>query len=526
MPDKNIAMIENRLKNLWESLHGKKPHMPNFLREIRLHGIRGIDDLRIALEYPVSVVAGENASGKSTVLFAAACAYATPGKRGGIYSPHGLFPDYTPKHGGHSDARPEINIEYEYITANGGIATAMRIRRKKDWNLSFFGRQNARQPERMVYLRTLSNISNPSEARDVLQMSRIKTAPQEERMSPVQINFAQQMLPFEYKSVVKISSGAKNLLFAENKNGAAYSELHMASGERAILRLAREIAQLKDALVLIDEVEAGLHPRVQQLLMLQLQQLALINDLQIIVTTHSPVVLDSVPQHARIFLARDDRGKVVVRPAYRDIVQDALYGRSHEALNLLCEDETAESILHGIMDFLSPDQQIRPESFRIGRDTGAAEFPGHAAAFGKFGLLDNLVFILDGDQRGRGMEKKIAEAADDRSIKTLFLPGDSAPEKWVWDLLQNNTLSQSKQLGVGADILQEEIKRLDAIYAPASAAPGEIAKYKLHNLAEKLNRDAPHICRIVAKSEAESNSGDMRILVEELKGILLKWRNT
>ncbi|MDE0217683.1 MAG: AAA family ATPase [Spirochaetaceae bacterium] len=79
--------------------------------------------------------------------------------------------------------------------------------------------------------------------------------------------------------------------------------------------------------MLIDEVEAGLHPWVQQLLMLQLQQLALRNDLQIIVTTHSPVVLDSVPVNGRVFLDRDESGRVTVQPAHVDVVQNALYGR-------------------------------------------------------------------------------------------------------------------------------------------------------------------------------------------------------
>ena len=83
----------------------------------------------------------------------------------------------------------------------------------------------------------------------------------------------------------------------------------MAAGERAILRLSQEITQLNGALVLIDEVEAGLHPWVQHL--------ALRNDLQIIVTSHSPVVLDSVPLNGKILLDRDESsGEAVVRPAY------------------------------------------------------------------------------------------------------------------------------------------------------------------------------------------------------------------
>lgn len=42
----------------------------------------------------------------------------------------------------------------------------------------------------------------------------------------------------------------------------------MAAGERSVLRLSLEIAQLRAALVLIDEAETGLHPWVQKLLTL------------------------------------------------------------------------------------------------------------------------------------------------------------------------------------------------------------------------------------------------------------------
>ena len=224
----------------------------------------------------------------------------------------------------------------------------------------------------------------------------------------------------------------------------------MAAGERAILRLSQEITQLNGALVLIDEVEAGLHPWVQQLLMLHLQQLALRNDLQIIVTSHSPVVLDSVPLNGKIFLDRDElSGEVVVRPAYRDLIQNALYGRSDEALKLLCEDEIAEGILEGIFDFLLPQERIKWESVQIGRDTGASEFPMHARSLAKFGQLQDTVFILDGDQRGGEIENRIQEAAGRGiNISILFLPGKAAPESWVWERLRYIPDVEASQLGV------------------------------------------------------------------------------
>ena len=73
------SLIERRLQELWSQLQGKKPHLPHFLAEIRLQGIRSIHNLKATFDYPVSVIAGGNASGKSTVLLAAACAYRVPG---------------------------------------------------------------------------------------------------------------------------------------------------------------------------------------------------------------------------------------------------------------------------------------------------------------------------------------------------------------------------------------------------------------------------------------------------------------
>ena len=514
-------MIEKRFTDLWGQLQGKKPHMPHFLAEIHLQGIRGIEDIRVVFDYPVSVIAGGNASGKSTVLFAAACAYKVPGAGVKDFVPSTLFPYYRPKTGGREDERREIVIEFDYSTPDG--RRSMRWRRSQGWNRSFLGRKGGKQPERQIYLRTLSNLSNPSEVRGVLSMSRLSAAPDETPLTASQVEFAHQMLPFRYSEVVNLSSGSKNLLFASQEGGAAYSELHMAAGERSILRLSQEIAQLDGALVLIDEVEAGLHPWVQQLLMLQLQQLALRNDLQIIVTSHSPVVLDSVPAHGRIFLERDDSGRVSVRPPYRDVVQDALYGRSDESLNLLCEDEAAEGILQGVLDVLAPRLRTARESVRIGRDTGADEFPTHATAFQKFGQIQNFVFVLDGDKRGGDLERRIKYQAG-RDVPVLFLPSRDAPETWVWERLRQNSYVEGLELGIAPAALTAQMNRLDSVYNLASDRPTEIVKTKLRGLAEALGRNVPDICRAVARQESRDKKSDVQPLVEGLETAFHGWR--
>ncbi len=516
-------MMQQRLHRLWERLQGKKPHLPHFLAEVRLRGIRGVGDLRVGFDYPVSVIAGGNASGKSTVLFAAACAYRVPGAGVRDFVPSTLFPDYRPRVGDLRDESKEVVLGFEYSTPDGRMS--MRWRRSKGWNRSFEGRRGAVQPERPVYLRTLSNLSNPAEVRGVLSMSRLRSAPKEAPLTASQIEFAQRMLPFRYSRVLDLTSGRKNLLFASQEGGAAYSELHMAAGERALFRLSQEIAQVRGALVLIDEVEAGLHPWVQQLLMLHLQELALRNDLQVLVTTHSPVVLDAVPPHGRIFLEREESGRVIVRPPYRDLVQDALYGRSTGALGFLCEDEAAEGVLRGVFDVLLPRLRIRPESVRIGRDTGADEFPAHAAAFRKFGQIQNFVFVLDGDQRQRSLEEKIRKAAGTEEAPVLFLPGGAAPEVWIWERLVQDPERTAPELRMTRDDLSARTARLDSVYAAASDRPSEIAKAKLRELSEPLPENSPDICRAVARMEAKRKESGIQPLVEEIETILGKWRS-
>ena len=515
-------MATRTLERVWEQLRGKKPHLQHFLDEVRLTGIRGFDGLRIPFTYPVTVIAGGNASGKTTVLFAAACAYKVPSAGYWDFRPATLFPNYRPKKGEHRDDLVPATIDYEFATPEG--RRSMRWRRGKKWNQSFFGRKGAQQPRREVYLRTLSNLTNPTEVRSVLQMSRSSVAPQETPLTPVQITFAQNLLPFDYSAVTQLTNRNKKLLFATQASGAAYSEFHMAAGERAILRLSQEIAHLKDALVLIDEIEAGLHPWVQHLLMLHFQQIAVRNDLQIVVTSHSPVILDSVPPEGRVILDRDSDGRVSLTQPYRDIIQNAMYGRLRDRISVLCEDDAAEGILRGIVDFLAPQGDLKHETINIGRDTGASEFPSHAKALSKFTALENFIFVLDGDQRETEVAQSMRNNTPGHALEILYLPSKSSPEEWVWHRLTQSVHIFSEALGFEIAQLQDEIAKLDSLYAGASSADSEIAKEKLYQLGEVQNRTASEICRIVARVEAEDPGSQLQDLVNDFKDAIDRWR--
>ena len=105
---------------IWEQLRGKAPHYHSYLESARIDGLRGISGLEVRFPYPVSVIAGPNSCGKSTVLFALAGACKVPGKHGGRrYAPSALFPDFRPQGEHSSDAREPVTLDsvsYTHLT--------------------------------------------------------------------------------------------------------------------------------------------------------------------------------------------------------------------------------------------------------------------------------------------------------------------------------------------------------------------------------------------------------------------------
>lgn len=523
-------MIERNLRQVWEQLRAKKPQLTRFLEEVRLRELRGINDLRVPFTYPVSVLAGQNGCGKSTVLFALACAYKVPQAGVKDFAPSTIFPDFRPS----QDSLPRdtpgaVRLIYNYLHDGERLGMQWGFNKgstKGGWTRSFQGRKDAQQPERVVSLRRLRNLSNPSEVRSMLQLGRADL--DQSDISSELLTFAQQVLPFRYARLVRLSArrkgGDKEILYAVREDQGRYSEFHMSAGERALLRLSNEISEMRGALILIDEIEAGLHPYVQQHLMLQLQRLALRNDLQVVVATHSPAVLDSVPAEARLFLERT-ASNVELRPAFRDVIQRAFYGRSHDRLSILCEDDAAEAIVRGVLDVLKPRLNIFDEDVEIGRDTGKHEFPGHVRTIARFRRLDAFVFVLDGD--ARDVEAKIEQAAHEarQAISLVFLPGTASPEEWAWTKLAGSREMYATQFGVDAAGLGRLLDDLEKLYATAADSPANKAKGRLESLANELKRTVPEICRAVARHDLEAGAPDTAVLAREIEERILAWRS-
>ena len=137
--------------------------------------------------------------GKSTVLFSCACAYRVPGRGPREFTPTSLFPNFTNQQPGDlSDPVRQTELEFHYVY--GGDRLSMVWRRRKSWNRSYMGRKGGMQPEREVYLRTLANLTNPSEVRGILQLGRKEF--ETRSLSPELLIFAHRILPWRYRDLV------------------------------------------------------------------------------------------------------------------------------------------------------------------------------------------------------------------------------------------------------------------------------------------------------------------------------------
>ena len=108
-----MSLITRELREVWDALRAGAGHRDDALTEVRIRKLRGIWDLRLPFEYPVAVLAGPNGCGKSTVLFACACACDVPAP--GRLHPHRLRSDSS--HAGRRPYRHAVVVVYTTRTS-------------------------------------------------------------------------------------------------------------------------------------------------------------------------------------------------------------------------------------------------------------------------------------------------------------------------------------------------------------------------------------------------------------------------
>ena len=115
-------------------------------------------------------------------------------------------------------------------------------------------------------------------------------------------------------TIDKLTEAADNNVYKFCAGGAYnYSSFNTASGEDVLVNLLGQILHMPDySLILIDELEVGLHPKIQRRLMDVIYIISQKQHKQFIITSHSYAVMDSVPESSRIFI-QNNAGNYVAK---------------------------------------------------------------------------------------------------------------------------------------------------------------------------------------------------------------------
>lgn len=396
-----ISTEMRRLQNKWATGSG----WPKRLEWLEIVGIRGWTGQRIDLQFPIVAIVGENGAGKSTVIQAAAAAYRSMPKD--RYASD-FFPD-TPY-----EKIEDATIRFSY--RQGQESQTKTVRKPTNrW------RGNPDRPDRSVEYVDLRRIQPVGARVGYAQLLKagVVEGPFEE--------FDEQRLARLSQIVGKKYSGA-GISFTDagtdkpipvlEIGGLRYSGFHQGAGEIAAAELLAADYQ-KHGLVLIDEIETSLHPRAQRRLMRDLARVAREHELQIILTTHSPYVLDELPPEARIYLMDGADGKAVVAGVSPEFAMTRMDDEQHPECDLYVEDPRAAILVAEALVAIDRDLLARSKLIPYGAASVGMAL-GIMASQKRF-PRPSLVFI-DGDQ----------EAA----AGCIVLPGGDAPERVVFEGLK------------------------------------------------------------------------------------------
>lgn len=391
-----------RLENKWQNNAG----WPKRLEYIEIKGIRGWQGERVDFQFPIVAVVGENGAGKSTVIQCAASAY------GEVYYPSDFFPD-TPW-------EKVEGAELTYAVREAGHTRTETIKKLKRW------RGYHLRPQRHIEYIDLSRVQ-PVAARTGYQRlanpqlfeEPINTEHWDQDLVQRLSNLMGRQYEHVRMAAVKDDKDPKRRVpILQRKGQKATSGFHSGQGETTMAELLRNPMK-ETSLVLIDEIESSLHPRVQRHVMRELARLARTLDLQVILTTHSPYILEELPPIARVYIMNEPTGRTIATGVSPDFAMTRMDDVQHPECDVYVEDKRSAEWVSAILAAKRPD--LFPRCLTV---------PYGAASVGyALGLMKHqdrfprasCVFI-DGDQQKReGCE---------------VLPGDDAPERVIFGDLQ------------------------------------------------------------------------------------------
>lgn len=300
-----------------------------YLSAIDLTYVRGVREQRVSFDFPVTAIIGTNGGGKTTILGAAGLIYrSVPPAR------------FFSKGGKYDNTMQDWRIGYEIIdrTQNKSSTTSRTASfRQKKWNRDALDREvlifgvsrTVPASEKKEFRRFAGNSFSVPQANEKLFVDEV-------------IEAAGRVLGKDiskFKELKVDDNGKVTLLTATADDDISYSEFHFGAGESSVIRMISEIESAdQNALILIEEIENGLHPVATIRLVDYLISVSKRKNLQVIFTTHSNDALIPLPDKA-VWVASQEsifQGKLDVASLR------AISGKIEKKVVIFVEDDFAK----------------------------------------------------------------------------------------------------------------------------------------------------------------------------------------
>ncbi|WP_420640465.1 ATP-dependent nuclease [Candidatus Leptofilum sp.] len=491
-----------------------------------LRGLRGTNEqpFQVDFLYPITAIAGRNGTGKTTLLALASCAYHNNdsgfvpfGRKKTYYT----FSDFFIQSS--EEVPPEgISILYQYRYNRwrktnekpDGVGDGWLLQRKKQGGK--WTDYSKRIPRNVVYM-GIERVLPDAEKSTARNYSKIFSATSLFGWEDEVRQIVSRILNRDYDDFqYGYTNNQKYRLPIVRSKGLTYSGFNMGAGESALFDIfstifdcTQNIRENRGILILLDEIELGLHEEAQRRLIYELKRICAEKQIQVICTTHSAAIFDCLPPEACVFLERFGNYTKVLYGVSSTYATGKLSGRSLAELDIFVEDEVAQAILEST---LSNDLRSRINILPIGSAGAIIQQMASRYRERKAKISLPACAILDGDQanlEGKHLNtlNKRLESPNDETKKTVnqwaqshisYLPGSEWPEKWILtqDKYVFNLLSD--EFGVSDQELNQFID--EALLA------GKHNEF--WTLSRKLNRELAYVRARFCKQAMEANPSE------------------
>lgn len=472
--------------------------------------LRGVFPFEMIFNYPIAAIAGKNGSGKSTILSMIACAFHNNSKGFKHHSRKNSYYTFSDFFIQSSDeiSPSGIIIRYQILHNNwrkskrfpDGVGEGYQRRIKKRggrWNnyasrvnrnVIYFGIERVvphyEKSVSISYRKTFKRGEDAGWERDVRKIvGRILSKKYEK---------------FWYKKY------SKHKLPVVKSGGEIYSGFNMGAGENALFDIFSTILSCDEGLlIIIDEIELGLHEKAQKKFIIELNKICEKRHIQVVCTTHSPVILENLPPEGRFYIEQFKKNTVIT-PAISSLYAcGKLSGENSNELDIYVEDEVAECIVEST---LSNEVRHRVNIIPIGSSTAIVR---QMVARNKEFKNGECVAIFDGDKSKelnklkslflKSMESynkdKTAPLKEWFSDRVSFLHSNYWPEKWL-----------ILQLSEGSEELEETFKTDNDEFIQMVEEAQEAKKHsEIYTLANELSLDETFVLKTITNWVAAQN---------------------